>query len=464
MSQQSAVSPQATASALPAAAPRKNGLRRLMTSALVTMAVAPALMFTGAQSASASVGSNIVAIAEANLGKGACDTNSAGGSGYYTSCGESWCADFAKWVWAQNGVNVAGLTPAAGSFGKYGSGLHSTPHVGDAAVFNYNGAGYADHVSLVTSVNSDGSVGTIGGNQSGKVTRGKITAAGYYGSQKISGYASPIGGRGGDVGGDLGRVRWADWDGDGKSDYITVEDSGAVKVYVNKGGDGHGGWQELGQVATGLTNDRNKVRFADFDGDRKADYIVISDSGALTVYLNKGGDGRGGWENIGQVATGTTRNADQVRFADFDGDGKADYLTVADSGAVEAYLNRGGDGHGGWDAQGQIASGLTSDRSRVRFADFDGDGKADYVVINGNGSVVPYFNRGGDGHGGWDSPGQVATGLTTDQDQVAFADFAGDRRADYLFTKSGGGVEASVNNGGDGHGGWQSLGQIAAGA
>ncbi|MEV7416585.1 transglycosylase family protein [Streptomyces sp. NPDC089919] len=265
-------------------------------------------------------------------------------------------------------------------------------------------------------------------------------------------------------GGDLGRVRWADWDGDGKSDYITVEDSGAVKVYVNKGGDGHGGWQELGQVATGLTNDRTRMRLADFDGDGKADYIVISDSGALTVYLNKGGDGRGGWESIGQVATGTTSRAEQVRFADFDGDRKADYIVTADSGAVTVYLNRGGDGHGGWDAQGQVASGLTSDRSRVRFADMDGDGKADYVVINGNGSVVPYFNRGGDGHGGWDSPGQVATGLTTDQNQVALADFAGDRRADYLVTKSGGGVEASVNNGGDGHGGWQSLGQIAAGA
>ncbi|MFF2195024.1 FG-GAP-like repeat-containing protein, partial [Streptomyces sp. NPDC058157] len=271
----------------------KMPVRRAMIGALTLVAATPALLVMGAQSASASVGSNIISIAEQNLGKGACDTNSAGGSGFYTSCGESWCADFAKWVWAQNGVDVSGLTPAAGSFAEYGTGLHSTPKVGDAAVFNYNGAGYADHVSLVSSVNADGTVSTIGGNQNGRVTRGTITASGYYGSQRISGYVTPKGGRGGDTGGDTGRVRWADFDGDGKDDYITVEDSGAVNVYLNKGGDGHGGWQALGQVATGMTNDRNRVRFADFDGDGKTDYITIATNGAIHVYLNKGGDGHG---------------------------------------------------------------------------------------------------------------------------------------------------------------------------
>ncbi|MEV7447142.1 FG-GAP-like repeat-containing protein [Streptomyces sp. NPDC091204] len=268
----------------------------------------------------------------------------------------------------------------------------------------------------------------------------------------------------GSAGGDLGRVRWADFDGDGKSDYITVESSGAVNVYLNRGGDGHGGWQVLGQVATGLTTDRSRVRFADFDGDGKADYLTIADNGAVTVNLNKGGDGHGGWQNIGQVAAGTTRSAEQVRFADFDGDRKADYLTIADNGAVNVHLNRGGDTAGGWDNQGQVASGLTTDRSRVRFADIDGDGKADYVPINANGSITPYLNRGGDGHGGWNSPGQIASGLTTNQDQVAFADFAGDSKADYLVTKPNNAIEAWINNGGDTGGGWNTLGQIATGA
>ena len=40
-------------------------------------------------------GSSIASIAAHNLGKGPCDTNSAGGKGYHNSCNEAWCADFA---------------------------------------------------------------------------------------------------------------------------------------------------------------------------------------------------------------------------------------------------------------------------------------------------------------------------------------------------------------------------------
>ncbi|MER5637103.1 FG-GAP-like repeat-containing protein [Kitasatospora sp. NPDC002227] len=441
--------------------------RRLVTGALATVAVAPALVLSGAGSASANTGSTIVSIAQSNLGNGPCSTNSAGGSGYYGSCGEAWCADFAKWVWNQAGVNVSGLTAGAGSFALYGSGLHSSPRVGDAAVFNYSGGGYADHVSLVTSVNSDGTVSTIGGNQSNSVTRGTISASGYYGSQHISGYVSPQGGNSGGAGTEAGganRVRYADWDGDGKADYIVVNDDGSVHVYLNKGTDGHGGWQDYGQVATGMTNDRTRVRFADFDGDGRADYILINGDGSVRVMLNKGGDGHGGWQDWGTVATGTTTNQNAVTFADFDGDGKADYLTTADNGAVTAYLNRGGDGHGSWNLLGQVATGLTSDRSRVRWADMDGDGKADYTVINADGSITAFLNKGGDTGGGWNNPGQAATGLTTNQNAVTFTDINGDGRADYLLTNPNNSVNAFINSGMDGHGGWTNWGQIAAGA
>ncbi|MFD8707684.1 CHAP domain-containing protein, partial [Kitasatospora sp. NPDC059648] len=167
----------------------------------------PVSLALGASPASASVGSSIAATAQANLGDMACSTNSAGGKGYYSSCTggpEAWCADFAKWVWAQNGVDVNGLTPAAGSFGRYNGGLHSTPHVGDAILFNYNGAGYADHVAVVTAV-GNGTVTTIGGNEHGVSGNWSATsivqqsthssAVGYsWGGQRISGYVSPIGG------------------------------------------------------------------------------------------------------------------------------------------------------------------------------------------------------------------------------------------------------------------------------
>ncbi|WP_198042286.1 FG-GAP-like repeat-containing protein [Kitasatospora azatica] len=261
------------------------------------------------------------------------------------------------------------------------------------------------------------------------------------------------------------RVRWADWDGDGKADYLVVNDDGSVEVYLNKGGDtpGHPGWQYAGKVATGLDRDRSRVRFADFDGDGKADYIFVNPDGSVHVFLNRGGDTGGGWQDLGQVATGLTNNADRVRFADFTRDGKADYILLNDDGSVDVFQNNGGDGHGGWQNLGQVATGQTGDRTRVRFADFDGDGRADYTVINPDGSVHVFLNRGGDTGGGWQNLGQVATGQTSDQNQVRLADFDGDRKADYLQVTPTGAVNLFLNHGGDGGGGWLGLGQVATG-
>jgi hypothetical protein len=173
-----------------------------------------------ATSASANVSSaTIVSIAKANVGKGACSTNSTGGKSFASSCTgnggspEYWCADFALWVWEQAGADVSGLTAAAGSFYVYGQNhgtLHQTPSLGDAIVFNYQGGGYADHVAIVTTVNSNGTIETVSGDwggQSGTEAQFASTSHvvlntpaysgtdGSYASEMgytISGYISPI--------------------------------------------------------------------------------------------------------------------------------------------------------------------------------------------------------------------------------------------------------------------------------
>jgi hypothetical protein len=179
-------------------------LRAVITATLAVTTATAVITLAGAEPSHAASTAQIVTIAQANLGKGPCSTNSAGGSGYYTSCSEAWCADFAKWVWGQAGYSTAGLTPAAGSFPGYGLGFHSTPHVGDAIVFNYNGNGYADHVALVTQVNSNGTIYSIGGNERGGsgivASDGAYSSAiGYssYWGMNISGYVSPSGGSSG---------------------------------------------------------------------------------------------------------------------------------------------------------------------------------------------------------------------------------------------------------------------------
>ncbi|ROR44690.1 FG-GAP-like repeat-containing protein [Kitasatospora cineracea] len=259
--------------------------------------------------------------------------------------------------------------------------------------------------------------------------------------------------------GGTGKLRYADFDGDGRADAITIADNGAVSVKLNAGGDGHGGWADLGQVTGGVTTDRTKVRFADFDGDGKADYLVFN-GGAVNLWLNVGGDGRGGWIYYGQITTGSTGNPDQVRFADFDGDGKADYILTQPSGAVGVFLNKGGDGHGGWQDLGQVATGTTGDITRIRWADLDGDGRADYTVVNADGSITSYINHGGDTGSGWVLRPTVSAGHTTTQGQVYFTDLDGDGRGDYLLLN--GTTNAWLSNGGDDFAtpGWTDLGQI----
>ncbi|MEI5097710.1 VCBS repeat-containing protein [Streptomyces sp. PmtG] len=256
------------------------------------------------------------------------------------------------------------------------------------------------------------------------------------------------------------KVRFADINGDGKADYLVLEDNGAVKAWLNKGTDakGGGGWEELGQVAAGVAP-AGKVRFADINGDGKADYLVLGDNGAVKAWLNKGTDakGGGGWEELGQVAAGVAP-AEKVRFADINGDGKADYLVLEDNGAVKAWLNKGTDakGGGGWEELGQVAAGVAP-AGKVRFADINGDGKADYLVLDDNGAIDAWINNGGDtASRGWTERGQVATGVGLPSKYVWLGDFDGDKKVDYLAAKGGRAYDECMlfNRGGDGRGGW----------
>ncbi|QLE76313.1 VCBS repeat-containing protein [Streptomyces rectiverticillatus] len=254
-----------------------------------------------------------------------------------------------------------------------------------------------------------------------------------------------------------------DIDGDGKVDYLVVEDNGAVRAWVNKGGDGRGGWADYGTIAKGAGAPGSKVRFADINADGKADYLIVEDNGAVRAWVNKGGDGRGGWADYGTIAKGAGAPGSKVRFADINADGKADYLIVEDNGAVRAFINDGGDNRGGWTNYGTIAKGAGAPGSKVRFADINGDRKADYLIVEDNGAVRAFINDGGDNRGGWTDYGTIAKGAGAPGSKVRFADINGDRKADYLIVEDNGAVRAFINDGGDNRGGWTNYGTIAKG-
>ena len=198
-----------------------------------------------ADTADAAVRDRIVKLAEANVGKTACSTNTKGGDGFATSCKgdngqpEYWGADFARWAWGKEGVaDVSELGPNAGSFycyGKTNHTLHSKPQVGDAVVFNYHGRCVADHVSIVSKVESDGKIETISGGWGGQSGEGEVENAstshvadngppfdGKIGSSAlgltISAYVSPLASEGGGGGGGGGSSGSGAASGSGSAD------------------------------------------------------------------------------------------------------------------------------------------------------------------------------------------------------------------------------------------------------
>lgn len=93
---------------------------------------------------------------------------------------ETWCADFAKWVWQQAGITADMNMLNAGAVSFYAWGRKQgeklapgtgTPRPGDAIVFFPPGKvtqnEFADHVGLVTSVYPDGTIDMVNGDFTG---------------------------------------------------------------------------------------------------------------------------------------------------------------------------------------------------------------------------------------------------------------------------------------------------------
>jgi hypothetical protein len=239
--------------------------------------------------------------------------------------------------------------------------------------------------------------------------------------------------------------------GDGRVDLVVVDnESGALTVYLNLG---NNQWSPPIAFARG-TAPANQVQLADVTGDGKADYLVVNpNTGTITAWQNNGGDnGGGGWGYLGQIGRGAGAGLN-VHFADVNGDGVADYLVVdPNTGAVTAWLNAGMDilGGLGWTSLGQVAAG-GGPGTEVQFADINGDGYADYLIVAPTtGAVTAWLNHGMNvpGGGGWTGLGQNAAGSGTNS-TVEFGDINGDGRADYIVLVNQTVINAWLNNGGD---------------
>jgi hypothetical protein len=95
----------------------------------------------------------------------------------------------------------------------------------------------------------------------------------------------------GDGGGDNPRIELRDLNGDGRSDYLHVKEDGSIQAYINMLSEEVGAvptWVPLGTIAGGVAP-RERIIFGDLDGDGKTDYIVVDEkSGVISLWQNQG--------------------------------------------------------------------------------------------------------------------------------------------------------------------------------
>ncbi|MGJ6964667.1 GDSL-type esterase/lipase family protein [Streptosporangium sp. G11] len=217
------------------------------------------------------------------------------------------------------------------------------------------------------------------------------------------------------------------------------------------------GWRSLGVIATGMSTPAGRTDLVELNGDNRGDYVRITADGAVRgAYNTPGEPGQPDWVDAVSIGPDPDPAAgDKVRFADMNGDGLDDYLMVGDEGSVEAWY-RSNDTfkmiYGGVVAPG--VSGAT--RKAIRFADVNGDGRDDYLRTSDAGAVHAYINTpAANGRIHWVERLNWAPGVSYGtRDKLRLADVNGDRRADYLMVDSTGRVHAYINNGGGGAGGF----------
>ncbi len=156
---------------------------------------------TSAPTTGPASGSQIVRIAESQIGQGEHPPGS--NCTVYGPC-EEWCSLFASWVWIKAGIPLAGSTATYGYSGSLYTwtqehdgkvlAASATPAPGDLVFYGTGpGPGESDHVGIVQRIFPDGQITTIEGNYAGHVTFvGPFQPSNPIGERApIYGYAQP---------------------------------------------------------------------------------------------------------------------------------------------------------------------------------------------------------------------------------------------------------------------------------
>ena len=263
-----------------------------------------------------------------------------------------------------------------------------------------------------------------------------------------------------------------DVNGDGVPDLVTVNEDGAVNVFLNQAGAFTWSYTDSSSISALNGSKLFELAVADVNGDGNADVVAMSiPTGQFFVWLSKGNGTLAAPVTYAMMpkAGGAPTRGGGLAIADVNGDGHADVVVAtASSGAKSTVALQVFPGKG----DGTFGTAVESDTTlddlyymefgpSLALADITGDGKLDAVLLlNDAGQTTTTAGLGvmtatGDGAGGFGAlsgysgafVGAGANDKYYATSNLAVADVNGDGAADVLFADGAGNVYVALNTG-----------------
>jgi FG-GAP-like repeat len=233
--------------------------------------------------------------------------------------------------------------------------------------------------------------------------------------------------------GGSGQTITADFNHDGKADLASAD--GTLLL-----GNGDGTFTAGTPLSVGGQNASNLIAEGDFNGDGKADVLLVS-SNTLYILLGNG-------DGTLQPAVTTTLGASlaSVVVADFNGDGKLDVAGLSPGLGLMVILGKGD----GTFAPGVVYAVPAKTLPLLVVGDFNGDSKLDIAFGVGSNTTTsapgPVGVLLGNGDGTFQAARTSSTGVSTEAG-LAAADFNGDGKLDLIISDSQSGTYILLGNG-----------------